>query len=62
MLLSVWLDDDFVVVADYQDLPLKLANLTSRACELASNYQLLDFKFDAEGLWFPPFANRVVLK
>ena len=33
-------DEDVVVAADFTDLMLKLANLTSRACELAGKYHL----------------------
>ena len=33
-------DEDVVVAADFTDLLLKLANLTSRACELAGKYHL----------------------
>ena len=50
-------DEDVVVAADYQDLLQQLANLTSRACQLAGKYHFLDFKFDAQGLWFPPVCK-----
>ena len=33
-------DEDVVMAADFKDLMLKLANLSSRACELAGKYHL----------------------